>query len=548
MTDVTVTKFDGAPGTGKTHNLLDVIERELEDAADWRDITYLNFTNTGKHDAKAAMLDRFDIDTETADATVATFHSAAFNATADAGYYDRDADDVIRPRNNHDVYAAFAEKEGMRYEGNTLRDITDRRRAPGNGDAFFTIYDYLSNAYKPPKKARDAPVPFPWRSIGVYERLAHKWNTFKREYDPEGQLWQDSDYMETAIDNNLYLPAPVLIIDEFQDLSPLEYKYYMQWRDSGLVDRVYIAGDPQQSIYSFRAADPYYFENTPVDETHVLNESYRCRGEVADLARAVLATSPGDDAREFTPKYPGGVVETINGSQTSTLRRALDTAIAPGDADALVLTRTNGQWKRVARWLRNNGYPYRMLGRHRSMWDDVLTDLYDALRALARGTGDVDAWAATKLMDLSPQTKRRKETAEFDGDSQTFTVESLWSAYPDVDRVEDLVLKLEIHDRKAEALREALLNDVSYPPEQLRVGTVHAAKGLEAETVLLFPMYGSQLTDAYRKDVGTQAEEHRVAYVAATRAKTRLQVVHGFFDHKQVMPPFRSPGAREVMA
>lgn len=73
--------------------------------------------------------------------------------------------------------------------------------------------------------------------------------------------------MKEAIEARCAPPGSVLLIDEFQDLSPLQYKLYEAWRDSPGVNRVYITGDVHQAIYGFRGADPTHFRETPADET-----------------------------------------------------------------------------------------------------------------------------------------------------------------------------------------------------------------------------------------------------------------------------------------
>lgn len=89
---------------------------------------------------------------------------------------------------------------------------------------------------------------------------------------------------------------------------PVEYRLYKLWRDHGSVGRIYIAGDPGQAIYSFRGGVPYYFENTDADETTVLNESRRCKQNIAVIGNALLAAHPDTDPRGFNSHEAGGVV------------------------------------------------------------------------------------------------------------------------------------------------------------------------------------------------------------------------------------------------
>ncbi len=55
-----------------------------------------------------------------------------------------------------------------------------------------------------------------------------------------------------------------LLLDEFQDTSPLQWRTLKTWlqaaRDAGHVPTVFLVGDPKQAIYRFRRADPRLFD------------------------------------------------------------------------------------------------------------------------------------------------------------------------------------------------------------------------------------------------------------------------------------------------
>ena len=54
------------------------------------------------------------------------------------------------------------------------------------------------------------------------------------------------------------------------------------------------------------------------------------------------------------------------------------------------------------------------------------------------------------------------------------------------------------------------------------VGTIHGAKGLEWETVIVMGCEDDKLPHSLNSDVWQIEEERRVAYVGITRAKTNL--------------------------
>jgi DNA helicase II / ATP-dependent DNA helicase PcrA len=77
-----------------------------------------------------------------------------------------------------------------------------------------------------------------------------------------------------------------LIVDEFQDLNPMDLNFV-----DGLVTggaSVFIAGDDDQSIYSFRFANPSGMQTFPArhagTSSHMLDECFRCMPEVLNTA------------------------------------------------------------------------------------------------------------------------------------------------------------------------------------------------------------------------------------------------------------------------
>ena len=58
----------------------------------------------------------------------------------------------------------------------------------------------------------------------------------------------------------------------------------------------------------------------------------------------------------------------------------------------------------------------------------------------------------------------------------------------------------------------------------IRVGTIHAAKGMEADTVVLSNTVSRRIHEAQGIDPGQHDEERRIEYVGVTRARRRLIV------------------------
>ena len=111
-----------------------------------------------------------------------------------------------------------------------------------------------------------------------------------------------------------------ILIDEFQDTNPMQWQALRAWLASyvgpgGGVDlRVFIVGDPKQSIYRFRRADPRVFQQASaflVDGlgAHRLacDHTRRCAKGIVDALNAVMPTMPaqGDTAAVFRAHSTG---------------------------------------------------------------------------------------------------------------------------------------------------------------------------------------------------------------------------------------------------
>jgi len=81
-----------------------------------------------------------------------------------------------------------------------------------------------------------------------------------------------------------------------------------------------------------------------------------------------------------------------------------------------------------------------------------------------------------------------------------------------------------------------------YGPElaskpMIRVGTIHAAKGMEADTVVLSSTVSRRISEAQGIDQGQHDEERRIEYVGVTRARRRLIVAtEPQADYKMRLP------------
>lgn len=111
------------------------------------------------------------------------------------------------------------------------------------------------------------------------------YETVKQNMPGAKEFIDFSDMIENAIKKNVKSKAKVLICDECQDFTPLHWKaIYTAFRD---VDEMYLAGDPNQSLYRFHGAIPDYMFELRADETVILDEGHRCCEPVLKMAQLI---------------------------------------------------------------------------------------------------------------------------------------------------------------------------------------------------------------------------------------------------------------------
>lgn len=530
-----VIKIDGAPGVGKSTRLREYVEEEAAAGYGLSDLYFLTFTRSGREESAEKLRDVFPhADLEDVMKRAKTFHGAAWVACAIDGLWTDANEQIIQPGTDEQVYRTFCNRHGLSYGGetNTLKAIRDGDNVKGAGDALFAMDNWLKLTCRPPEDHYKAPTSMAL-DYGRVTELLKAWGAFKRAGSPERglPLYEHADYVDEAIERALTPPASVLFLDEFQDLSPQEYRLYKMWRDSGQFDRIYIAGDANQSVYSFRAGTPLYFEETDVDETERRKKSYRCPEAIARAARGVLERCSETDPKGFRAAKSGGVVDEIpvdSAEMLGTLVKHEASEHPPEEGTSIMLlTRANYQVFALSKALRAVGVPHEFLGRQSTAWDSTLMTLLNALRKLRRGTGGMPLEEADALFTHSPQSKKRKAMAG-DMTANVYAIESVWEAYPDLNSAPEVAKHLDLDRYKREMLASAVSTTTVEKPEHVKIGTIHAAKGLEAPCVMLFDAYTSALVDAYEGDV--MAEEHRLYYVGITRASSTLFLVRDYFD------------------
>ena len=180
-----------------------------------------------------------------------------------------------------------------------------------------------------------------------------------------------------------------VIVDEYQDISPAQYRLLKQLVGAHPSNTLCAVGDSDQAIYGFRGADVQNFLNFRNDfadaATVVLTENYRSTKTVLGAAEALVKNNLRRVARELSARRERGAQIRVlsvadQRAEAEFIIRAIEDRVGgtshyrmAGDkrardfgetsyalSDFAVLFRTNAQAKGCERLSRNGAYPVRL--------------------------------------------------------------------------------------------------------------------------------------------------------------------------------------------
>lgn len=343
-------------------------------------------------------------------------------------------------------------------------------------------------------------------------------------FKSEKSVYDFADVLEKCLEKALTPPVDAAFIDEAQDLSPLQIACVEMWFAS--CSRVVIAGDDDQCIYGFQGADPSWLLSLANRyPTTKLNQSFRLPGAVHDLALQLVSRNCHRVAKQYQPAAHQGEVVVIDRDRLPDL---LD-----GAMETFVLARNRHAFVRLTHELLKRQVPYLVEGSGGicPLRDPLLVDALRAAVSISREEKVSPARIAAMSRFISPGSV---DKAVRDWMSEQESTDQ--GSVPDefvLQRIGDLIRSIgpvEALGRVSKVVRAyltALLEDHGcIPAPRIRVMTIHASKGREADQVVILPNLGrNSYRELHDDRRGGREAEQRVAYVAVTRARTRLVLV-----------------------
>lgn len=318
------------------------------------------------------------------------------------------------------------------------------------------------------------------------------------------------------------------VVDEYQDVSALQHRLITLW--VGGRQDVCVVGDPNQAIHSFAGADASYLLGFAAGiegaETVRLFRNYRSTPEVIASANKVLRVRPGGPGA-LTPTRTPGPDPTFSGhpdeaSEAAAVAQWLKQRHAAGTSwsELAVLYRINAQSPALEAALSERAIPYSVRGTEK-FYDraEVRQALVEYGRAVERGR---DLAAGAVLEAVLGSLGWRPEAPAGQG-RQRERWESLSALRSMV--VDEAVARDPWTASDAlEWLRERSAWQTGPVAEAVTLATLHAAKGLEWDSVAIVGVREGMIPFALSQEEPSLSEERRLLYVGFTRAKRELRV------------------------
>ena len=468
-----VSAIYGPPGTGKTTELLRRVKAVRDSGVAPERIAFLSFTRAAASEA----LSRLGIKKSK---NVSTIHALAFRTL---GLKQSQVVDPAKLRE-------FSKAVGVPVIGKSPEDDEER----SDGDFYLDIINYARSIFAAPSDVYDiSDRPGTRAEFEVFSRAYRTWKSTFGYYD-------FTDMLEKAANQPFRSDAEVVFVDEAQDLSPLQWAVIEK-----LVRRaheVHIAGDDDQAIYAWSGADPQgmsKFTDKHNGTSEVLSLSHRLPVSVHERSQSLIRRIAFRVDKTFNSKGHPGVVRLHGSIHSVELEHGRDT---------LLLGRTHSVLREVEQQLIERRIPYSRESGRPGMWDNKFAAGIRAFKALEKGEILSDSLRTALFNVATAKTRRLLESNDYRAIVGT-----------------PFYVALNVPARTVDFFAEA---DLEATPT-IRLSTIHAAKGHEANHVVLLTDQTARVVETSEKNPD---DEVRVFYVGMTRTKNELDIVEGYNGYK----------------
>jgi DNA helicase-2/ATP-dependent DNA helicase PcrA len=206
-----------------------------------------------------------------------------------------------------------------------------------------------------------------------------------------------------------------ILVDEYQDTNMSQYDliHCLAERNKNL----FIVGDPDQSIYSWRGAEPHnikrFLKDYPEARVIKLEQNYRSTGNILDAANHIINYNTGrEDKHLFTDSGPGELITCFNAPDSFQEARFIAENISEALAsegcryrDCAIFYRTHAQSRVIEEALTRRNIPYKIIGASKFYDRKEIKDILSYLRLVCNPN---DILSFERIVNMSKKGVGRK--------------------------------------------------------------------------------------------------------------------------------------------
>ena len=478
-------KILGPPGTGKTTKALEYVEAFHNDPEINR-IVFCSFTIKAKEEAKHRMLeDGLPVRNKhcpDAKIELATIHALTFNHLN----YKRDY--MVN------TLASFARSIGQK---STIVHDKYTQGAKTPLEKSIAWYQIVRSRMMDYDSVR-LPVGVARQTVKGYISEFERWKEAAQKIDY-------NDVLLNYLSKGDAFPHDVAIVDEAQDLSPLQWACTDKMFANA--KHYYAVGDDDQTVFGFAGSRAIDFISWPCDKTEVLGRSHRLGAVIQTYSQTVLKRLSIRLPKKFLPRDGKSTVRFTNDIEPVG-------DIFPYES-CVILHRNAYIAEKVRRTLDGMGLIYKGKGSPFSIAKPLKAiRLWESWRVGDQLYGK-DVASIMKFIPTDVEIPRYDDLGR--------KAMAPPCPLPTVPWHNILEMEFKTAYENVQDLQslEYLLSD-----PVIEITTIHQSKGGEWDKMILMSDVSAATFNQFTK--GTQEEkdeEHRVWYVALTRARLALQIV-----------------------
>ncbi len=530
------------PGTGKTHTLIAKLKYLLKDKKiPPQQIMALTFTKKAAEELKSRLNESLSLKTsEKGGPFIGTIHAWCYQFLKQhhPDWQDHPKE-IISEAEQKRIIKEFKPK------GEKVKDILDK----------ISLL----------KQTNDSPIDGDHRQQlkTIIDQYQHYLKTHHL-VDFDDLLLETLDFLQ----NPPALDYQYILVDEFQDLNQLQFQIIIRLLKISHA-KIFVVGDPYQSIYGFRGASPQFFNQLKSlykPQTVNLTTNYRSTQNILDLSDRLFSDSRVLRAVHDLPSETRLLNTTDHLTEAYWISKQIQQLTGAGDfsihhevnisdhdygfRDIAILYRTHSLSESLEKQLAKDTIPYQVIGEKTLLEYSEIEQIVRILELINQPELEDDRWL------LRPQEYQLITDLKSDDQATLHTwidlliMElSLESSSAKKDRLDRLkIIALQYGNQPAsDTLSDFLLQlkmlqtPDEYQPEvnKVTLSTMHAAKGLEFGVVFIIGLEEGLLP--YHKSLDDEQqleEERRLLYVGITRAKQQLYLTltRKRAIHNQIQP------------